>query len=160
SFDANGNLRQYRDFCGQDNCCDPQDASCRQGPLSASFDYDALDRLTKMKTGAGGSEQYAYGYDPLNNMTLHQGADQEEGGQGRGPEGLVSARGRTYEQDANGNVKRAGDLELAWNTENMVEQARRDGQTLYQKSFLGESMWKKVVGTGQSQKTIYYLPAM
>jgi RHS repeat-associated protein len=136
SSDAAGNIIGVADY--------------RDGSLSASYGYDALDRLTSMSSGAG---SYTYAYDDAGNLTSKEGQAQTYG-QGAGPHALTSAGIATFAYDSNGNAITADGVVITWNAENMpIKQVK--GGTTVTKSFFGEELWKRVEPT----KTTYFLPS-
>ena len=148
SFDNNGNV------IGVTDNFNPS--------LSANYGYDALDQLASM-TPAGQSS-LTYGYDRIGNLTVKEGLIQTyyTGGSGRGPHALATAQGLTYNYDPNGNLLDTRNssnnvlTSITWNSENMPTKVIQSGITIYQKFFLGESLWKKVEPSGST----FYLPSM
>lgn len=138
-FDANGNVTAVSDGVVPS--------------FSATYGYDSLDQLTSMTSGS----TVTYAYDATGNMTSKEGAALTYGGAGRGPHALASAGGAAYTYDFNGNtVSTSAGLELTWNAENMATVATVGGVVKNRKSFLGESLWKKV----ENGTTTLYLPSM
>ncbi len=126
--------------------------------FSATYGYDSLDQLTS-RTSAGRTAYY--NYDAAGNLIgkevdTPRGQNQSYGGAGRGPHALASAGGVTFSYDWNGNVVSSSEgLSIDWNAENMGTSVVKGASSL-QKSFLGESVWKKVEGA----TTTYYLPSL
>jgi RHS repeat-associated protein len=127
--------------------------------LSASYAYDSLDRLIAMTSNG---TQYAYGYDNIGNLTTKEGAAQAyfpSGPSSVHPHAVSAAFGMSFNYDANGNlVSTTGastNPAVTWNSENMPTNVVY-GSATTQKFFLGESLWKKVVGA----TTTYYLPSL
>jgi RHS repeat-associated protein len=146
-FDAAGNLTNVEDHCdeGQLGTCQSS------GYFTASYGYDSLHQLTSMTTGDGA---HGFGYDAAGNLTNHDGVPQAYGGPQ--PHAPSSAGGESFTYDPNGNlISGTGGLTLAWNAENMPISMQAGGTTTT-KSFVGESIWKKVEGADVT----YYLPSM
>jgi RHS repeat-associated protein len=130
---------------------------------SASYGYDSLGQLTSMTTGSPSdvcapTGTCSYGYDSIGNLTNHNGVAQSYPPVGQGhPHAPASSGGEAFAYDPNGNLTHgAGNLDIQWNAENMAQQVSRGGATLTTKSFIGESVWKKV----EAGATTYYLPEM
>jgi RHS repeat-associated protein len=144
SFDNNGNVTGVTDNV--------------TSTLSATYGYDdKLDQLTSMTPA--GQLSLPYRYDNLGNLTNKENVTQTYGGAGRGPHALASSNNGTitYNYDANGNLTSTSNgTFITWNAENMPTQVVQGGITIYQKFFLGESLWKKV----EPNVTTYYLPSM
>jgi len=147
SFDNNGNVTGVTDNV--------------TSTLSATYGYDdKLDQLTSMTPA--GQPALPYRYDNLGNLTNKENVTQTYGGAGRGPHALATSNGVTYNYDANGNLIETRNsnnsvaTSITWNAENMPIQVVQSGVTIYQKFFLGESLWKKV----EPNVTTYYLPSM
>jgi RHS repeat-associated protein len=148
SFDNNGNV------IGVTDAVTPS--------LNATYGYDSLDQLISM-TPVGPALPYSY--DKLGNLTNKENVAQTYGGSqacascppNRGPHALATASGVTYNYDFNGNlISTSNGTNITWNSENMPTKVVQGGATMYQKSFLGESLWKKV----EPGLTTYYLPSM
>lgn len=143
SFDSNGNVIGVADNFNPS--------------LSATYGYDTLDQLIRMTSS--GQPDLAYTYDRIGNLTGKEGVTQSYygGGLGQGPHALASANGVTYSYDNNGNlISTSNGTNITWNSENMPATVVQGGSTMYQKFFVGESLWKKVEPAG----TTYYLPSM
>jgi RHS repeat-associated protein len=146
SFDNNGNVTGVTDNV--------------TSTLSAAYGYDSLDQLTSMTPA--GQLRLPYAYDNLGNLRNKENVTQTYGGVGRGPHALATSNGVTYNYDANGNLIETRDSSnrvvtaITWNAENMPINVVQSGVTIYQKFFLGESLWKKV----EPGVTTYYLPSM
>jgi RHS repeat-associated protein len=160
SFDSHGNILAVNDYCDAPAqpdqasvaCCDPMSGSCSPKPLSATYQYDSLDRLTAMSSAATGT--YPYNYDNAGNLINKENQAQQYGA-GAGPHALTSSGGTTYAYDANGNATSVSDgTTFTWSPENMPVQVKSGGKTV-DKSFVGEAVWKKV----ENGTTTYYLPA-
>jgi YD repeat-containing protein len=150
SFDNNGNVIGITDNLNSN--------------LSATYTYDSLDQLKSMTSVFAPpiSSTKSYAYDNLGNLKTKEDLAQTYGGANRGPHALATAQGLTYNYDLNGNLIETRDgsnnvvTSITWNSENMPTKFVQSGITLYQKFFLGESLWKKVEPSG----TTYYLPSM
>jgi RHS repeat-associated protein len=143
SFDNNGNV------IGVTDAVTPT--------LNATYGYDSLDQLTSMTPA--GQPGLAYTYDRIGNLTGKEGTTQTyyTGGLGQGPHALATSGGVSYNYDNNGNlVSTSNGTNISWNSENMPTSVVQSGVTMYQKFFVGESLWKKVEPSG----TTYYLPSM
>ena len=122
--------------------------------LSTTYRYDELDQLTSV-SDAGGSTLEGYAYDPVGNLTTKGAVTQVYGAGGR-PHAIASAGAFTYDYDLNGNVTAINPGEtLEWNAENMSSRITI-GATVTSKSFIGESLWKKV----ENGVTTYYIPSL
>lgn len=147
SYDPVGNVKTVQDL-----------VAGVPASFSAAYEYDSLDRLASR--GSGGSTLH-YTYDASGNLVGKEVAaagarNQAYGGTDRGPHALADARQVTYAYDLNGNLVSATDgTSIAWNVENMATTVTKGGATLT-KSFLGDSVWKKVEGAG----TTHYLPSL
>lgn len=142
TYDTNGNVTETFDgVSGHET-------------VSSSFDYDEQDQLIRLKNSAGNAIE-SYGYDEIGNLTQKGTVTQVYNAGGR-PHALLSSAGNTYDYDPNGNVKSIGAATtLEWNVDNMPVKVTA-GPTVTEKSFLGESLWKKV----EQGVTTYYLPSM
>lgn len=165
-YDPNGNLEAFDDFRDErGDACSGSGGGCRRSALSADYEYDSLDRLAHATSGGF---ELASGYDPRGNLVHHDrvvgGArrqvTQTYGGDGRGPHAIASSDGTTFGYDERGNLvgtagRKDGDLEIAWNAENMAIVVHGDDGQLYRKHYLGNSLWKRVEG----DETTYFLPS-
>lgn len=129
--------------------------------LSATYTYDSLDQLISMTPA--GQALLAYTYDRIGNLTGKEGTAQTyyTGGLGHGPHALATSGALSYNYDNNGNLLSTSNgintlTNITWNSENMPSKVVQGGTTMYQKFFVGESLWKKVEPSG----TTYYLPSM
>jgi RHS repeat-associated protein len=158
AFDGNGNVTSVTDTCNESStgsCSSSQENTT----YSASYAYDSRDELVEA-IRAGTS--YPYGYDTVGNLTDIEGTAQTYFASGAGkptPHALESVGSVSYQYDPNGNTTgttgASTNPALTWNAENMPVTAVYGSNTTT-KSFVGESMWKKVLGT----TTTYYLPSM
>jgi RHS repeat-associated protein len=158
TFDPNGNVWSVTDYCNESatgHCSSSQENTT----YSASYSYDSRDELAKAILGGA---PYLYGYDSIGNLTNMEGTTQTYFASGANkpmPHALESVGPVSYQYDANGNTTgttgATNNPTLAWDANNMPVTTAFDGQTTT-KSFLGESMWKKVLGS----TTTYYLPSM
>jgi len=129
--------------------------------LSATYTYDKLDQLNSIISAfvPPTTTTKSYVYDKLGNLTNKEGVGQTyyTGGVGRGPHALATSGGVSYNYDANGNlIATSNGTLITWNAEDMPIRVVQNGVTMYQKFFLGESLWKKV----EPGITTYYLPSM
>jgi len=93
---------------------------------SQDFNYDALHRLI---SAVGGYGKLKYEYDALGNRvrkhgpngTQHYDIDPDSNR-------LLGLDGTRLELDANGNLRRQGDLVFAYDPENRLTEARRNGE--------------------------------
>jgi RHS repeat-associated protein len=121
---------------------------------SVTLDYDSLDQLTTFKNSAGNVIEQ-YDYDEIGNLRQKGALTQTYNAGGR-PHALLSSGGVVYSYDANGNVTGIGSsTQIDWNVENMPVKITA-GALITEKSFVGESLWKKV----EQGVTTYYLPSM
>jgi RHS repeat-associated protein len=138
---------------------------------TATYAYDALDRLARWARGA---DERSYRYDALDNLIEKEGHTQLYGAPGPSggvkPHALRRARGRDYAYDESGNTVRidatdptsgaAATTRLEWNADGMpVRVTRVEGggvERLTERAYVGKSIWKKTAGG----KTTYYLPGM
>lgn len=150
-FDNNGNVTSITDN--------------RNHSLDTTYTYDSLDQLTQMKITQSGTS-FAYEYSALGNLRKKEGLAQTYGGPQtcpdcpteRGPHALATAQGVTYNYDKNGNmVNTTGGpvtTTISWNAENMPTRIVK-GNVVMDKSYLGETLWKKV----EAGLVTYYLPS-
>jgi RHS repeat-associated protein len=162
AFDGMGNVTVVTDNCNESStgaCSSSQENST----YSATYSYDSRDELVQtVRKGV----TYPYGYDSIGNVTNMEGATQAYFPSGAGkprPHALESVGSVIYQYDANGNTTgttgASTNASLTWNAENMPV-ATAYGSNTTSKSFVGESMWRKVVVAGSSMTTTYYLPSM
>lgn len=147
SFDNNGNV------IGVTDAVTPT--------LNASYGYDSLDQLISMTPT--GQAALPYIYDRIGNLTGKEGTTQTyyTGGLGHGPHALATAGSLSYNYDNNGNLLSTSNgintlTNITWNPEDMPTKLVQSGVTINQKSFLGETLWKKV----EAGLTSYYLPSL
>jgi RHS repeat-associated protein len=158
AFDGNGNVTGVNDYCNEAStvACT---TSAPNTVYSWSYQYDSRNQLVK---GTRNGVVYSYTYDALGNLTNKEGVTQTYFPSGAGlprPHALSAVGAVTYAYDANGNVSgtngAATNLAIAWSADDMPERTVY-GSVTTTKSFLGESLWKKVQGTS----TTYYLPSL
>jgi RHS repeat-associated protein len=157
-FDGNGNVTGVNDYCNEAStlACT---TSAPNTVYSWSYQYDTRNQLVK---GTRNGVVYGYTYDALGNLTNKEGVTQTYFPSGAGlprPHALSTVGAVTYAYDANGNVSgtsgAASNLAFAWNADDMAERTVY-GSATTTKSFVGESLWKKV----QGGTTTYYLPSL
>ncbi|HYC61124.1 MAG TPA: RHS repeat-associated core domain-containing protein [Thermoanaerobaculia bacterium] len=125
---------------------------------SFTLEYDELGQLTAMRNATGSVDIERYKYDAIGNLTRKHMTEQYygTGGAAGRPHALDRSGGLAYEYDENGNVTRIGTATtLVWNADNMPITVTT-GSVVAQKSYVGESLWKKV----ENGVTTYYLPAL
>ena len=142
AYDKNGNVIETTDGI--------------RGDQSATYEYDSLDQLILFKdANPPNSVIEAYDYDEIGNLTKKGALTQSYNAGGR-PHALADSAGVVYGYDANGNVTSIGAAtNIEWNAENMATKVTA-GPVVTEKSFVGESLWKKV----EKGVTTYYLPSM
>jgi RHS repeat-associated protein len=157
AFDGNGNLTSLTDYCNESStgAC----SSSGYSTYSATYTYDSRDQLVGTVRG---TVPHSYACDTIGNLTLMEGTTQTYFLSGAGkptPHALESVGVVSYQYDANGNTTgttgASTKTAITWNAENMPVTAAYGSNTT-SKWFVGESMWKKVVGTA----TTHYLPSM
>jgi RHS repeat-associated protein len=156
AFDPNGNVTGVNDYCNEASTTGCT-TSAANAIYSWSYQYDSRNQLVK---GTRNGVVYAYGYDALGNLTNKEGVTQTYPGVGQPRPHALSAVGAVkYAYDANGDVTGTSggttNFSIAWNADDMPERTVY-GSVTANKSFLGESLWKKAQGTN----TTYYLPSM
>ena len=142
AYDKNGNVIETTDGI--------------RGDQSATYEYDSLDQLILFKdANPPNSVIEAYDYDEIGNLTKKGALTQSYNAGGR-PHALANSAGVVYGYDANGNVISIGAAtNIEWNAENMATKVTA-GPVVTEKSFVGESLWKKV----EKGVTTNYLPSM
>jgi RHS repeat-associated protein len=157
AFDHNGNVTGVNDYCNEASTTGCT-TSAANTIYSWSYQYDARDQLLK---GTRNGAVYAYSYDALGNLTSKEGVIQTYFPSGAGqprPHALSAVGAVKYGYDANGNVTGTSggttNVSIAWNPDDMPERTVY-GSVTTNKSFVGESLWKKAQGTNIT----YYLPA-
>jgi RHS repeat-associated protein len=163
SFDYVGNVTGVSDYCDEGSLAPCPNMSSANTTYTATYSYDSRNQLigTTRKSAA-----YPYKYDALGNLTNKENVAQSyfPSGAGRPHPHAVSQVATTpnptnYAYDANGNLTGTTgaptNVSLTWNADDMPVRMTW-GSTVTTKSFLGESLWKKVQGT----TTTYYLPSM
>jgi RHS repeat-associated protein len=160
AFDGNGNVTAVTDYCdeGSTGPC----MATVQPLYSSTYAYDSREQL--VQAVRNNNVEYNYAYDNIGNLTNMEGTKQiyPSGLNPRLPHAIQSIGGVSYQYDNNGNT--AGttggspNFSISWNAENMPT-SMTYGTTTTTKSFVGESIWKKVVA-GTTTTTTYYLPSM
>jgi RHS repeat-associated protein len=121
---------------------------------SVTFNYDPESQLSAIVNAAGNVIE-AYTYDELGNL-IQKGALTQAYNAGGRPNAIASSGGVTYGYDLNGNVTSIGaGTTIIWTAENMAAKTTV-GSVVADKSFVGESLWKKV----EAGVTTYYFPSM
>jgi RHS repeat-associated protein len=158
TFDGNGNITGVSDHCAETSTgtCSSSTANTI---FSAAYQYDSLNQLIRTTRN---NAVFGYSYDALGNLTSKEGVSQSYFPSGVGkahPHALSAIGSTTYAYDANGNMTgtsgAATNIALMWNANDMPVRTVYGANTTT-KSFVGESMWKKVQGA----TTTYYLPSM
>ena len=157
SFDGNGNLTSLTDYCNESSTVDCSQSG--NSTYSATYTYDSRDQL--VQTVRGGVT-HPYSYDAIGNLTSMEGTTQTYFLSGAGkslPHALESVGVVSYQYDANGNTTgttgASTNTAITWNAENMPVTTVYGSNTT-SKWFVGESMWKKILGAA----TTHYLPSM
>lgn len=168
-YDKVGRVTQVRDFCSQTPhgtvCCDPRDASCTEGPLSASYEYDEAGWLKKMTSPQGNQPFQA---DAVGNLTQKNGAWQKYGENGL-PHALtsvVNAQGQLvarYDYNPVGSIESMEEdgvvSRFVWNANHMPVRTEKNGQTT-QRFYVGESLYKRLDTTDGKTSTTLFLPGL
>jgi RHS repeat-associated protein len=127
--------------------------------LSATYQYDSRSQLVQMSSPPGVTTFY-YDYDAIGNLVCIDGTGPGCGNQAYGTPGHAHAisrdrDGTNYSYDANGNpTQTSSGLTMTWNPDNMLTKVTRTAQTLIERSFVGEAIWKQRDGN----VVTYYLP--
>lgn len=132
NYDRGGNLLTLLD-----SAVDPNKASA-----TATFSYDAFDRLTTANMDPGRAEfeeTMSYSYNAIGNLmskTSSRGTESKNHvghytyGNNAGPHAVTQAGTKSYAYDATGQMTRKDNIDLTWDHEGRITAAHKDDQEL------------------------------
>lgn len=130
-------------------------------PVSRSFEYDALSRLTRVQGGpASDPYDHHFEFDDIGNMTLNESARSEplwhEGARLRGYEGPGGPQS-IYEYDANGCMRTRPGMVLEFDRRDMLELVVREDamEVEFAYDYAARRLRKRVRSGVTIQDTIY-----
>lgn len=114
-------------------------------PPRASFDYDALNRLTAFRDGAAGATIESYGYDATGNRTSFTNSTGTQAyAYPADSHRLSSVNGIARTFDATGSTTAIGTKEFVYNAANRMSQVKQGGVVAmnYAYNAKGEQVWR------------------
>jgi RHS repeat-associated protein len=118
-------------------------------PRTVTYGYDDLNRLTTV----GGAQSQTFAYDAVGNMTSNSAVGSYTYGDAAHEHAVTAAGSATYTYDANGNMRSGDGRTLAWDAQNRLASATRNGSTTSFAYGAGEERVRKTQG---AHTTLYF----